>query len=429
MASVLDDLRKAINKKYEKTAIGGNICRIGMDLTGYKRILSLGSPALDWMVYNKVPRGIFIEVSGGEGSGKTTIGACSLAASYIKDEKNMIKEVEEKNAKILAEYQEQFEAAKAKGKKLPADPNITPHKVQHIMFVDAEGTLDPAWALTAAGYDINDEVVQTLYYNAYGQSAEQIIDDIITGVQSGDIGLVILDSLVAIAPQQVNDASMEKKDMTGIAKVLSDFVKRYTGLFNKYKATFIGINGIYMDPSGYGNPEKIGGGTAWKRACSLRLKFKKGKPFDKDGKELKETENGAVGSIYEVALLKTKFCRWDRRLTFCHLHYTRGLDLIQDTIDIAKLFNIIIETSPGYFQITDPDTGELLTPNKIHGEGNIKPFFEANPDIWKRTYNKVYELMRDTESSNVATFESLLNLNTSDLNEMFGVDMDKEAEL
>ena len=428
MASVLDDLRKAINKKYEKTAIGGNVCRIGMDTLRYKRILSLGSPSLDWMVYHRIPRGIFIEIAGGEGSGKTTLGACAIAASYIKDEKKMIAEAEEKNTKIIAEYQAAFEAAKEKGKKLPAEPVITPHKVQHIMFVDAEGTLDPTWALTATGYDINDEVVQTIYYNAYGQSAEQILDDIVMAVQSGEIGLVILDSLVAIAPQQVNDASMEKKDMTGIAKVLSDFVKRYTGLFNKYQTTFIGINGIYMDPSGYGNPEKIGGGTAWKRACSLRLKFKKGKPFDENGKELKEGENGAVGAIHEVALLKTKFCRWDRRLALCHLHYTKGMDLIQDTIGLAQLFNIIQEPSSSYFVVTDPDTGEVLT-NKIHGEGNIKPYFEEHPDIWKRTYEKVYELMEDTESSNVATFESLLNLDTAALNEMFGVDMNKEAEL
>ena len=429
MASVLDELRKTINKKYEKTPIGGNVCRIGMDVTNYKRILSLGSPALDWMVYHKIPRGIFIEVAGGEGSGKTTIGACGITHSYILDEKQLIKETEEKNAKIMADYQAQAEAALAKGKKAPAGPIVTPHKVQHIMYVDAEGTLDPNWAYTATGYDLNDEVVQTLYYNAYGQSAEQIIDDMITGVSSGIIGLVILDSIVAIAPQQVNDASMEKKDMTGIAKVLSDFVKRYTGLFNKHRTTFIGINGIYMDPSGYGNPEKIGGGTAWKRACSLRLKFKKGQAFDEDLKPLKESENGAVGSAYEVALLKTKFCRWDRRLTYCHLHYRKGLDLIQDTIDIAKLFNIITDPSQSYYQISFPDTGEVLTDKTIHGAVALREFLENNPDVWRKVYDKVYEMMEDTESTNVATFESLLNLTTADLNEKFGVDMDKEDEL
>ena len=68
---------------------------------------------------------------------------------------------------------------------------------RHIMFVDAEGTADPNWAKTSAGYDMNDTDVETLYMTPLGQTAEQIFDDVRQAVETGKIGLVIFDSLVS----------------------------------------------------------------------------------------------------------------------------------------------------------------------------------------------------------------------------------------
>lgn len=239
----LDSLRKSINKKYEKLnlcgATGLEVCRIGVSSERFTSHFSLGSPALNWMVYNSIPKGIFAEISGPEASGKTSL-AFAMAASHIRAEKQAIKDAEAINANIQKAYEERCAEAKAAGKKVPEAPVITPYKPKHIMFVDAEGTLDPRWALVN-GYNTNDEVIETLYYPGLGQSAEQILDDIVDAVKSGDIGLVILDSLVAISGQQTADATMEKKDMGGIAKILSDFTKRYTGLFNRTQATFIGL--------------------------------------------------------------------------------------------------------------------------------------------------------------------------------------------
>ena len=71
---------------------------------------------------------------------------------------------------------------------------------RHILFVDCEGTLDPEWCYTAAHYDVNSSVIKTYYLTPTGQSAEQIFDMIREFVSSGQIGLVILDSLTAMAP-------------------------------------------------------------------------------------------------------------------------------------------------------------------------------------------------------------------------------------
>lgn len=389
MSSVLDGIRKQINKKYEKAGLDtsrGNVVQIGVPLDKFKSTFSLGSPSLDFMTYNSIPEGIFIEISGKEASGKTTL-AFKIAADFIRKEK--LKDIEQR---------------------------------RHIMFVDAEGTADPNWAKTSAGYDMNDSDVETLYMTPLGQTAEQIFDDVRQAVETGKIGLVIFDSLVSIAGQQTADESMTKKDMGGISKILADFTRRCTGLFNRYRTTFIGINGIILNISGYGNPETTPGGEYWKRACSLRLRTKRGNFIDENGNELKSTAENPAGHIIEVALLKTKFCRWDRKLGRCHLNYTRGIDILQDTIELATYFKIITSPSQGYFIVTDPDTGEALT-EKIHGQSNIRPYFEEHMDVWKNTYNKVYELLSKKEDSNIVSYEKMLNIN---INELFGFDINQE---
>lgn len=384
----LKDIVKSITKKYDMEGIA----RIGVLNEKFKSTFSLGTPGLDFCTYNAIPEGVFVEVSGAESSGKTTL-AFLMASDFIRKEKK--KAVEDR---------------------------------RHILFVDAEGTVDPQWALTSTGYDMNDEEVQTIYLTPLGQSAEQIFDMVIESVKSGKIGLVIFDSLVAIAAQQTNEESLEKKDMGVIAKVMADFVRRSTGLFNRFRTTFIGINGIIMNIGGYGNPETVGGGTYWKRACSLRIKVKRGAYFDEDGNELKTTAESPAGHVIEMAILKTKFCRWDRKLGRCHLHYTKGIDILWDTIEVAQHFNIIQSPSQGWFNIYDPDTGEIILDDegkeiKIRGQKNLKPYFEEHKDLWRRVYDSVYKQLSIKENPNVVSFEKMLGL---DVGQEFGIDLDKE---
>ena len=398
MTSALDGIRRKIQSKYEKLGFDkekDTIVQIGVPLKKAGHTFSLGSPSLDFMTYNSIPEGIFIEITGAEGSGKTTL-AFKMAADFIKKEKE--KPEEER---------------------------------RHIMFVDAEGTADPVWAKQSSGYDMNDTEIETLYDTPLGQSAEQIFDDVREAVSTGRIGLVIFDSLTAIAPQQTNEESMEKKDMGGLSKVLADFVKRTTGLLNRYKTTFIGINGLIMNIGGYGNPETTPGGTYWRRACSLRLKAKKGEFFDEDGNKLTSSAESPAGHVIEVALLKTKFCRWDRKLGRCHLNYHKGIDILQDTIELATNFNIIQSPKQGTFVLTNPDTGEILTDSEgkeisIRGKNNVKPYFEENLDLWKSVYNKVYELLSQQDNSNIVSYEKMLGID--DINNYLGVNFAAESD-
>ena len=76
----LNGVLKDISKKY-----GDNVAKFGADSLEVDGILSLGSPMLDYCLYGGIPEGRIIELSGAEGSGKTTT-AFMIAASYIKEE-------------------------------------------------------------------------------------------------------------------------------------------------------------------------------------------------------------------------------------------------------------------------------------------------------------------------------------------------------
>lgn len=375
------DLLKQWNKKFgEGTAV------IGVSDIESRGTFSLGTPALDFMLYNSLPAKGFIEFSGQEHSGKTT-AAFLTAADFIKKEKEKL----EKDAT---------------------------YQVKNILFVDAECTADPFWAKQSTGYDMNDEVVQTVRIVAAGQSAEQYFDMCIDAIKTDEFGLIIFDSLTAIVKGQIADSSMEKMDMGGIAKPLGDFTKKANGLLNRYGCLFIGIMGETQNISGYGNPWQTPGGTTWKRMCSVRIKFKKGELFDENDEPLKSTASNPAGHVIEAYLQKSKVCRSDRKLAFVHLNYIKGIDLLWDLIDVATVLGLIDNSVQGSFKFVDPDTGEIISDNgeevKIRGKKNVKPYLLLHPAFTKRLYAKVYELLAKKDVPNVVSFEQMLNIDVSD---------------
>lgn len=385
----LTDVLKSISKKF-----GDKVAKVGVDELQSGGTLSLGSPSFDFCLYNSFPVGKIVEFSGRESSGKTTT-AFLVAASYIR------KELEER----------------------PDDPRA-------ILFVDAECACDPEWAKKATGYDMNRDDVKTICITPEGQSAEEIFDMVISFVKTGQIGLVIFDSLTAIVSQKLADASMEEKEMGGIAKTLGDFCKKITGLLNKYKVTFIGINGVTENLSQYGERELTPGGTTWKRACMVRLRFKRGAFFDEDGNELNKTAQNPAGHIIEMYVLKTKVCDWSRKLGMAHLNYSKGIDILADTIDVATFFGYIDNSVQGSFKFVDVDTGEIMTDSegkeiKIRGKKNVTAYLKEHPDVWRRLYDAVYKKMSIKSDPNIVSFEKMLDV---DVYDKLGIASEEELE-
>ena len=382
----LSDILKDVNKKF-----GDGVITVGVeDLTSYGT-LSLGSPGFDFCLYNSFPERKIVEFCGAEGSGKTTT-AYLVAASYIR------KELER-----------------------------NPENPRGILFVDLECGADPEWALKM-GYDMNNSPVRTVRFTGSDMAAEHIFDVILNALKTGEIGLIILDSLNMLVPLQTFGESLEKKDMGGIAKPLGDFARRIKGLLVKYNATLIGINQLRENISGYGNPLTTSGGRGWKHACDVRMMFKKSAFIDEEGNELKSTAESPAGYIMEAAVLKTKVCKWDRKLGRMYVNYDRGIDIMQDTIEVAIQFGFIDNSVQGTFKLIDPDTGELICDDegkeiKIRGKKNIKPYFEENPIMWRKLYDKVYNKLSQKADPSILSFERMLNI---DLNEKFNIDIEQE---
>jgi recombination protein RecA len=385
----LQDVLKKIKKDF-----GDSVVKVGVESLDVDGILSLGSPSFDFCIYGGIPEGRIVEFSGPESSGKTTT-AFLTAASYQREEI----------------------------KRNPKNP-------RSIVYLDNEGTADPIWA-KKMGYDMGENAkVSTILIRPEAQSAEQIFDMAISMLKTGEIGLLVFDSIATLVPQQIAEESMEKKQMGGISTSLTRFANSIVGVLRKYKATLIGINQVRENLSGYGDFLITPGGRAWKHQCSVRLMFKRGDFFDENGEVVKKTADSPAGNIIEVAVLKTKVCKWDRKLGYMHLNYDRGVDILEDTLDVATHFGFIDNSVQGSYILLDTETGKAMKDKegkeiKIRGRKNLRPFFDEHPELWKKLYTKVYDKLRIKEDANIVAFEKMLNTN---IEERFGVNLEKEAE-
>ena len=388
----LDSVLKDISKKF-----GEKVVKYGVDDLSVDGVLSLGSPSFDFCVYGGIPEGRIVEFCGPESSGKTTT-AFMVAGSYIK-------------------------------KELERNPN----NPRAIVLLDNEGTADPVWA-KKLGYDMGkNSPVRTVVIRPEGQSAEQIFDMAIEMLKTGDVGLLIFDSIATLVPQQINEESQEKKAMGGVAASLTRFANTAIGLLRKYKATLIAINQVRENIGGYGPALITPGGRAWKHSCSMRLMFKRGDFFDDEGNKLTTSAESPAGHIIEVAVLKTKVSKWDRKVGYLHLNYVKGVDILEDTIDVALHLGFIDNSTQGTFKLIDPETGELVcdkegNPIKIRGRKNLKPYFEENLKEWKVLYNKIYEKLTQKEDDYMKTFNKMLQEDIQSKFTDYGVDLMNDGD-
>ena len=402
MADSLKTVLKNISKKY-----GENVAKFGADSLEVDGILSLGSPMIDYVLYGGIPEGRIVEFSGAEGSGKTSTSFL-VAASYQR------KELE--RHPIGVEWSD--------------STGIVREGPRSIVFLDNEGTLDPAWA-KVFGYNIDSDAdVPTVVLRPEGQNAEEIFDMALDCLRTGEVGLLIFDSIATLVPAQIADESMEKYQMGGVAKSLTRFANTALGLLRKYKATLIGINQVRENIGGYGNPIITPGGRAWRHACSSRLMFKRGDLFDEDGNKLPTTAENPAGHIVMVSVLKTKTSKWDRKGGSYRLNYKKGVDVLSDTIEAAIHFGLIDNSVQGSFKLVDPDTGEPVLdsngePIKIRGRKNVDTYFNEHLDEWKKLYDKVYERLTMKEDPYIKKFQEMLNERTVS---SFGFDASEYTE-
>lgn len=323
----LESIVKDLNKKMKV----GNI-QLGVDFQEVQKI-PFSSCRLNYMTYGGIPVGRIAEFYGADGSGKTTT-AIDLAGNAQK---------------------------------------MFPDK--KVLFIDIERTFDTEWA-TKLGLDCDN----IIYLDPDSMGAEEVFNIIIDLVDSGEISLCILDSIGAMVSTQANEKQIGERTYGGISMALTEFSKKITPILARTQTAFIGINQVRDDMNSMYGGTTTTGGRAWRHACTTRLEFRAGQFIDEKGNKLTRACENPAGNIVNVALVKSKVCRPDRKVGFYTLKYLTGIDYISDTVDVGILVNVVNQ-SGAWFTIVDIETGEIK--EKFQGKARLIEFLKTNEQAYK----------------------------------------------
>lgn len=376
-----EELFKEFNKKHKS-----QLFTVGTSITNCTRI-PFSSPMANYMLYGGIPRGRITEFFGDEGSGKTTttLDIVGNAQKLFYDEWHSLISEYESRDKLNKEQKAELEALRESGPK-------------RVLWVDCENTFDDEWA-AILGVDTD-----ALYYmSPESQSAEEIFDMMLQIIDTGEIGLAVIDSLGAMVSQQEMDKGIEDSTYGGISRALTKFSKKIELVCAKTNCALIGINQVRDNlNAGYGGPSVVTpGGKCWKHTCSVRLMFRQGTPFDEDYKDVKQSYENPYGHRVLISVKKTKVCKPDRKLGYYTLTYTKGIVSLMDMIEIA-INKDVIHKSGAWFTFINPDTGDTIkttdedgeeTDIKVQGQAKIMPFLQQDTEESKFILNMITEFV------------------------------------
>ncbi len=299
----------------------GSIMKLGDAHKVDVELISSGSLSVDLALGGGYPKGRIIEIYGPESSGKTTL---TLHA--------------------IAEVQKMGGTA---------------------AFIDAEHALDPAYA-KRLGVDIANLLV------SQPDNGEQALEIAETLVRSNAVDLVVVDSVAALVPQAEIDGEMGDSHMGLQARLMSQALRKLTGIINKSKTTVIFINQIRMKIGVmFGNPETTTGGNALKFYASVRIDIRRTGQI-KDGEEI-------VGNRTKVKVVKNKIAPPFRIAEF-DIMYNQGISKTGDVLDLAVQHEIVGKAG-AWFDYNDAKIGQ--------GREATKKYLQENPEVLDEIDKKV----------------------------------------
>ena len=224
-------------------------------------------------------------------------------------------------------------------------------------FVDAEHALDAAYA-QKLGVDIDNLLV------SQPDNGEQALEIVEVLVRSGGVDVVVVDSVAALVPRAEIEGEMGEAQMGLQARLMSQALRKLTGVVSKSKTCLIFINQL-REKIGvmFGNPETTTGGRALKFYASVRLDIRRIASI-KDGDDV-------VGGRTRVKVVKNKVAPPFREAEFDIL-YGEGISREGDLLDLA-VERKIVEKSGTWFAYGGERLGQ--------GRENAKQFLRDNPDI------------------------------------------------
>jgi recombination protein RecA len=330
MAEEKTEKSKAIDLAFsqiEKQFGKGSIMRLGsIDPSLALDAISSGSISLDAALgVGGYPRGRVIEIFGPESSGKTTLSLHAIAEA-------------QKNGGTAA-------------------------------FIDAEHALDAVYSKNL-GVDIDNLLV------SQPDSGEQALEIAEVLIRSGAVDIVVVDSVAALVPRAELEGDMGDAQMGLQARLMSQALRKLTGIVSKSKTTLIFINQI-REKIGvmFGNPETTTGGRALKFYASVRVDVRRIASI-KDGDEI-------VGNRTKAKIVKNKVASPFREAEF-DIMYGLGISREGDLLDVAVEKNIV-DKSGAWFSFQGERLGQ--------GRDNARQFLKDNHDYRGRIELALREIM------------------------------------
>jgi recombination protein RecA len=321
-----------IEKQFGK----GSIMRLGQQgVIATMPSISTGSVSLDYALgIGGVPRGRVVEIFGPESSGKTTL-----------------------SLQVIAEAQKLGGMA---------------------AFVDAEHALDAQYA-RKLGVDLDNLLV------SQPDNGEQALEIVEVLVRSGGVDVVVVDSVAALVPRAEIEGEMGEAQMGLQARLMSQALRKLTGVVSKSKTCLIFINQL-REKIGvmFGNPETTTGGRALKFYASVRIDIRRIGAI-KDG-------DVVVGGRTRVKVVKNKVAPPFREAEF-DVMYGEGISKEGDMLDLA-VDRKIVEKSGTWFAFGGDRLGQ--------GRENVKQFLKDNPAVFKSLEEKVRRELGLTRDAEVA---------------------------
>lgn len=241
-------------------------------------------------------------------------------------------------------------------------------------FIDAEHALDPAYA-KKLGVDVDNMLV------SQPDNGEQALDIVETLVRSNAVDIVVVDSVAALVPQAEIDGDMGDSHMGLQARLMSQALRKLTGIISKSKTTVIFINQIRMKIGVmFGNPETTTGGNALKFYASVRLDIRR-------TGQIKEGEDNITGSRTKVKVVKNKIAPPFRVAEF-DIMYGEGVSKTGDVLDLAVQHGIVGK-SGAWFDYNDAKIGQGREATKVYLKDNPKVMAEIEAKVRAKVVEEV----------------------------------------
>ncbi len=322
--------KKAIDlaiKQIDKTFGKGALIRLGDKVIEPIDSISTGSLGLDLALgIGGVPKGRVVEIYGPESSGKTTL-ALQITAEAQKE------------GSICA-------------------------------FVDAEHALDVKYAGNL-GVDVDNLFVSQPDFG------EQALDIVETLVRSGAVDVIVIDSVAALTPKSEIDGDMGDTHVGLQARLMSQALRKLTGVVSKMGTTVIFINQIRMKigTMGYGSPETTTGGNALKFYASVRIDVRR-------IATLKQADE-QIGNRVKAKVIKNKVAPPFRQAEF-DIMFGEGISKEGEIVDYGVKLDII-DKSGSWFSYGETRLGQ--------GRENVKALLKEDKELAKELEDKIKEAM------------------------------------